>query len=94
MDPVTFWIIFLIARAIHVAAISWQTIRSWITTPRANASYGTLIKKCLESGDYVVIGGIFDGNGAEIAKESWQSKTLDDELKQKFGRRNKITVSI
>ncbi len=88
------WVIGGLA-GLFLVGLAWSLIEDWLeanTTP--SSDHAELIKERLSSGNYRVIAGVFDRRGRQTAHETWETDELDDDLKEKFGRRNRIRIEL
>lgn len=59
-----------------------------------DSEYGELIKEKLASGDYRVVGGIFNTHGVKTASEKWDVEKDDPDLKELMGRKKRIILEL
>lgn len=81
--------------AIFVIELALSTIMGWFNrNTTIDSSYGELIKKKMQSGDYKVIAGVFDNRGVETVSNEWEAEKLDEDLEEYFGGRSKVRVEL
>ena len=81
---------------IKVVTLTADMIDGWIAKKKKqypNASDVELIKKHLESGNYVNCT-IFDTAGGELESQTWETEKLDPELKKMFGHKDTIRLAL
>ena len=78
-----------------IAMLAYESIRDWFSAHKTvTSSHGELVRQKLASGNYRVVAGVFDRRGTRTAEAAWETSKLDDELKEKFGRSNRVRVEI
>jgi hypothetical protein len=91
------WLLVLTAAAviIAVAIITYRAVHNYLDRKKkiANAKTAVLIREKLNSGEYRVIGGVFDKKKEVLDAQIWEGKEIDEELQEEFGRRNKLTYT-
>lgn len=80
-----------------LAVIAWNEIQRWFRTQQlANpATTGKLIREYLDRGDYSRVslhGRIVNRDGLVVRRKTWSDVKLDDDLKQRFGDSDEITI--
>lgn len=76
-----------------IAYLSWDELKEWI---RSNSPTSTadLIKTALDNGNVQIVAIGLNSTGAQTASKKWRAKSLDSELANKFGRQNRIRVTV
>jgi hypothetical protein len=75
------------------AAIAWAAIQAWLDQYRVDAAYAELARELLASGEYRVVGGVFDRYGNRTASRTWTAQSLDDETRARFGSSDRIWIN-
>lgn len=76
-----------------VVSLSLDSIRSWLRQRAANR-YGDLIKRELSNGNVEVIAIGLTENGTRTAERTWKAKSLDKELENTFGYRERVRITL
>ena len=75
-----------------VAEIVLSQIEAWFEQNRRQDTIGRLVRENLASGDVKVVANILDRGGVTLQQQAWQSRSLSQDLRNKFGNSNSITV--
>jgi hypothetical protein len=91
---VWWWILGGLA-ALFIGGLALAAVLNWFNDRKVTTSgWGDLVKQRMASGNYRVIGGIFDKRGVRTATQVWETEELDDDLKSYFGNRNQVRVEL
>jgi|SRR5579864_301546 len=78
-----------------IGRLAWSMIREWIETERTSLSkYATVIRTHLQTGNYKVVGGIFDNRSSQTSNKVWEAEELDSELYSRFDSSGRMTISL
>ncbi|MCF2528661.1 hypothetical protein [Yinghuangia soli] len=89
MDPFTLALVWSLGGAaalVVLGLLTWGTVRRWITRRSAVGDYAELLQRRLESGEYVVVAGVFAADGTQRAAQTWQVDSIDDALAARLGK--------
>jgi len=80
---------------VSLVGLAWSLIEDWLksnTTPASD--HAEFIKERLNNGQYRIIAGVFDRHGGQTAHNTWETEELCDDLKEKFGHRDRIRIEL
>lgn len=78
-----------------LAMLAWSTVSDWLRSSKvSSADCGTLIRERLANGDYRIVCGAFSATGTQRSQTAWECSDLDNELKRKFGGKDRITINL
>jgi hypothetical protein len=76
-----------------VACVTLGGIRRWLQRRAANR-YGELIKRELDNSNVEVIAIGLTADGTETGQRTWHGKSLDSELADTFGYRQRVRITL
>jgi len=92
---IIFWALAALAGVGVVALLAWSSIRDWLYGNKASYDdYGVLIKEAIGAGKVRVVAGVWNRHGVRIAQKSWEAESVDSELQGKFGRSDKVRITL
>jgi hypothetical protein len=84
----------IIGAVLLVVLVTYKKVISWINSNiDRHSDYVGLIKERIASKKYRILAGVFNKNDEVTARNAWEGK-IDDELKEKFGNKNKLVIQI
>lgn len=75
------------------ACVTLAGIRRWLQRRAANR-YGELIKRELDNGNVEVVAIGLTADGTQTGQRTWQARSLDPELADTFGYRQRVRITL
>jgi hypothetical protein len=92
-------ILLAAAAIIFVAKLTWDMIFEYIQKAEEipEAKTCKVIQQKLKNGDYKIVANVFSKGvlfKKKLDSKTWEVEEMDDELKEKFGRKRKIIYDL
>ncbi|MEI5101930.1 hypothetical protein RB200_29675 [Streptomyces sp. PmtG] len=87
MEPLSLILLLLLGGAAAgavLAQVTWDMVNGWIHTRALRGGYAEILSERMASGDYCVVGGVFNAHGVRTATQTWQAHALDPELARRL----------
>jgi hypothetical protein len=85
--------LLILLGGLALVSVAWSAIEGWLDANRTpTTAYAEVLKERLAGGKYRVVAGVFDRHGHRTAQTEWEADELGDDLKKRFGRKNRIRV--